>query len=104
MLAGVAVVPLFVAHVLAAASACSRGWPWSAAGCWSCVPALFEVYTASREGRPLDDVVDDRRAAHGARRRVALGASLLLVAVRAPHAAGRAGRCAWIRRAGVARS
>ena len=46
-----------------------------------CVPALFDVYTASREGRPLGPVVDDAAIRVAVATALALAASFALVGV-----------------------
>jgi tetratricopeptide (TPR) repeat protein len=80
MLAGLAVLPLFLALSSHRARVLTR-LVVVGGGLLIAVPALFEVYTASREGRGLDDVVETAATRTGIAAAVALAASILLVAI-----------------------
>ena len=100
MLAGIAVVPLFVALSSQRARVLTR-LVVIGGGLLVAVPALFEVYTASRQGRPLDDVVDTAVLRTGIAAALALAASAALVAAEHRIRPSEQGLL-WIRRAGVA--
>ena len=100
MLAGIAVLPLFVALSSQRARVLTR-LVVVGVGLLVAVPSLFEVYTASRQGRPLDDVVDTAVLRTGLAAAIALAASVLLVAAEHRIRPGEQG-LRWIRRAGVA--
>lgn len=78
MLAGGAVVLLFVAFAPNRVRLLTRLVVVAAAAAF-CVPALFDVYTASREGRPLPPVVDEVALRVAIAAVLALAASLALV-------------------------
>jgi hypothetical protein len=100
MIAAVAVVPLFVALSSHRARALTR-LVVVGGGLAIALPAIFEVYTASREKRPLGDVVDTAVTRTGLALLVALAASVVLVALEARVRPSRRSQL-WIRRTGVA--
>jgi tetratricopeptide (TPR) repeat protein len=79
MLAGLAVLPLFLALSSHRARVLTR-LVVVAGGLVIALPSLFEVYTASREARGLDGVVETAVTRTGIAAAVALAASLVLVA------------------------
>jgi hypothetical protein len=80
MLAGVIVVALFVALSPHRGRVLSR-LAIVGGALLLCVPALFDVYTASREGRPLGGVVDDAAIRVAVATVLALAASFALVGI-----------------------
>jgi hypothetical protein len=100
MLAGLVVIPLFIAMSSHRVRVLTR---MAVVGgtLLICVPALFEVYTASREKRGIDDVVETAVTRTGIAVVVALVASVVLVLierrVRPSESTVR-----WTRRVGVA--
>ena len=100
MLAGVAVAVLFVALAPNRVRALTR-LAVVAGALLLCVPSLFEVYTASREARPLAGVADDAVGRVALAGVLALVASVVLVFVEArTRPSERVVR--GLRRAGVA--
>jgi hypothetical protein len=100
MLAGAAVVVVFVAFAPNRVRVLTRLAVVGGA-LWLCVPSLFEVYTASREGRPLADLADDAVARVALAGVLALAASVVLVLLEArARPSERVVR--GLRRAGVA--
>ena len=100
MLAGLAVIPLFLAMSSHRVRVLTR-MAVVGGGLLICVPALFDVYTASREKRGIDDVVETAVTRVGIAVAVALAASLVLVAIERRLRPG-AGTVRWTRRVGVA--
>ena len=100
MLAGLAVIPLFIAMSSHRVRVLTRMAVVGGA-LLICVPALFEVYTASRERRGIDDVVETAVTRTGIAVVVALVASVVLVLIeRRVRPSEHAVR--WTRRVGVA--
>jgi hypothetical protein len=99
MIGALAVVPLFVALSSHRARVLTRLAVVGGALA-ICVPALFDVYTASREKRGLDGVVETAVSRTGIAAALALVASVLLVAVERRVQPGERA-LVWIRRTGV---
>jgi O-Antigen ligase len=100
MLAGFAVIPLFIAMSSHRVRVLTR-MAVTGGALVICVPALFEVYTASREKRGIDDVVETAVTRTGIAVAIALAASLLLVAIER-RARPSEQTVRWTRRVGVA--
>ena len=100
MLAGLAVIPLFLAMSSHRVRVLTR-MAVVGGGLLICVPALFDVYTASREKRGIDDVVETAVTRVGIAVVVALVASLVLVTIERRLRPG-ASTVRWTRRVGVA--
>jgi hypothetical protein len=100
MLAGLAVLPLFVALSSHRARVLTR-LVVVAGALLIAVPALFDVYTASRQKSPLDAVVETAMLRTAIAAAIALAASVLLVAVERRVRPGEKAQLR-IRRAGTA--
>jgi hypothetical protein len=100
MLAGFAVIPLFIAMSSHRVRVLTR-MAVTGGALVICVPALFDVYTASREKRGIDDVVETAVTRTGVAVAIALAASLLLVAIER-RARPSEQTVRWTRRVGVA--
>jgi O-antigen ligase/polysaccharide polymerase Wzy-like membrane protein len=100
MIGGLAVVPLFIALSSHRTQVLTR-MAVVAGALAICVPALFDVYTAARENRGLDDVVETAATRTAIAAALALVASIVLVAIER-RVRPSEGTLRWTRRLGIA--